>query len=326
MLACAVAVLLAICLLQSFQIVDQKKELSVLQDKTSTNAAQIKALQATVTRLEALKSIYTKEIRTLSEQNSDLAAKQKLEKTFQTGAGIPPSTGKNSKTPLAGMLAEMMNDPDMKKAMQTQQAQLLKTMYAGLLKELNLTPEQNERFHQLLLDQQMQNMERGTALMSKDGDRAALTEQMKADREGMEAQMQELLGTEGFKQYKDYSQALPDRMSMDQFNKQFSDVALNDQQQQQLLQIMKEERVAAGLSDASQADKLNEMMSGGGMDKYLEQQKALNASVLAKASGILNAEQLQSFGTFQTNQLQFQQMGFKMAQKMWGSKTNLTSP
>src|SRR5437870_3738747 len=76
-LACAVTVLLAICLVQSFQISDQKQQITTLRATAGTNAAQIKALQGAVKRMESQKSSYNKEIRNLSEQNSDLAKQKK---------------------------------------------------------------------------------------------------------------------------------------------------------------------------------------------------------------------------------------------------------
>ena len=322
-LASAVTVLLAICLVQSFQISDQKQEITQLREIVSTNATQIKALQAAVTRMKVQKTSYSKEIRNLSEQNSNLASKKKQLEAERNKASEAANTNlQDNKNGLGDMLAEMLKDPEMKKAMEAQQRQIVKTMYGALFKDLKLTPEETDRFTELLLAQQMQNMDVATGFMSKDGDKADLTKKVTARQEETEAQLKELLGDERFTTYKDYTTTLPDRMALDQFKTQFSENALSDQQQQQLLQIMGEERKNMNLTDFSKAENFSQLASAGALEKMMEQQKAANERVYARATELLTPSQLQSFGAFQTNQLQMQQMGFKMAQKMWGSATN----
>ncbi len=320
-LACAAAVLLAICIVQSFEISDQKASIATLNEAAAANRGQIKTLQGAVRRLETLRATYNKEIRNLSEQNSSLATQQKA----LTGATHRTNSGTTMKEGFSGMLAEMMKDPEMKKAMETQQKQMVKMMYAGLAKELKLSPEETDRLNQLLLDRQMQNMDKASELMSQNGDKAELAKEMKDRTEGTESQIKELLGDERFAQYKDYTQTMSDRMALDQFNKQFSDSPLSDQQHQQLLSIMVEERKNAGGPDLSKPENFNLLASGDSLQKFIDQQKTINQQVYARAVNILSAEQLHLFGSFQTNQLELQQMGLKMAQKMWGTNGNTST-
>ncbi|MDB6024875.1 MAG: hypothetical protein JWM68_1098 [Verrucomicrobiales bacterium] len=77
LLACAVVVLLAICLVQSFQISDQKVQLIGVRDIVSTNVRQIKTLEATVNRLESQRILQKKAMRNIVQQNTNLGVPQK---------------------------------------------------------------------------------------------------------------------------------------------------------------------------------------------------------------------------------------------------------
>ncbi len=323
-LGCAVTVLLAICLVQSFQIADQKEQIRVLHAESSTNATQIKNLLVTVKRLEALKSSYSKELRNLSEQNSDLAAKTKqlvAAKRIKNDS-TDPAESKDENNGFGSMIANMLKDPEMRKAMEAQQRQMLKTMYGALYKDLKMTPEQTEQFNDIMLAQQMKAVESAGDWKPLDNEQSDTVKKIKASQEETNQKLKELLGDDGFKTYNDYSTTLPDRMALDQFKNQFSDASLSDQQQQQLLAIMTEERKNSGLKDMSKPENLAQLTSDDTLNKFMEQQQAINDHVLARAGDVLTPQQLQSFGTFQTNMLAMQQVGMKMAQKMWGSKTN----
>jgi len=61
------------------------------------------------------------------------------------------------------------------------------------------------------------------------------------------------------------------------------------------------------------------------MDKYFQQLEQANQRGLQDATAFLTPAQLESLGTFQTDQLKMQQLGMQMAQQMMGGKTNQSS-
>ena len=86
---------------------------------------------------------------------------------------------------------------------------------------------------------------------------------------------------------------------------------------------MKEEKqaVAAATSQPSpgetpDAAQMQAMLSEDGADKALQSQEAVNQQVYERAKEVLSPGQLDSFGKFQTNQLQMMRVGMSMARKL----------
>jgi hypothetical protein len=112
---------------------------------------------------------------------------------------------------------------------------------------------------------------------------------------------------------------------LNQFKQQSgTDYTLTDPQTEALLAIMKEEKknVAATtglpLSDANKDPaKLQALLADGKVDELLQGQDTLSQRVYDRARSILSPDQLNTFGRFQTNQMQMMRMGMSMAKKMF---------
>jgi hypothetical protein len=253
-----------------------------------------------------------------------LAYKAALELTNSYQAPRAPSpvrekTGRGG-NPMSAV-AEMMKDPEMRKAMAQQQKMMLDTMYGSLFKQLQLTPEQTDKFKDLLVEQQMSSMNSGLTFMDQTNttERAELGKKMAEEQKQKEAQIQEFLGDEKFQQYKDYMGTMAERMVLDQFAKQ---TALKPEQMDQLLAAMKEEKENVQINQPISTD------FGGNADfqklagsdefiqKQMEQQEQINQNVLERARQILTPEQYTKFESQLKSQLAMQQLGLKMARKM----------
>jgi hypothetical protein len=230
------------------------------------------------------------------------------------------------------MFKKMMEDPAMREMMRNQQKGMLKSMYGALFKELNLPPDQEKQLIALLLDQQMSGVERASGMFG--GDAAARTNAIaaitQAHKENSD-KIKGLLGEEKFAQYEEYQKSMGDRMVLQQFQQQAAagDAPLRDEQMQQLVQLMKEERARTppviSQDPAVAAANFEKMMNDELLNRQLEWQEAFNRRVSERAAGLLTPEQLKEFSDFQAQQVNMQKVGMKMAREMFGTKEGAPS-
>ena len=82
----------------------------------------------------------------------------------KAAAGATPATKGEGAGAMGKMLGNMLKDPEMRKAMEQQQRLGMEMLYGSLVKQLQLTPEQEKKFKDMLLAQQMENMEQAGAM------------------------------------------------------------------------------------------------------------------------------------------------------------------
>jgi hypothetical protein len=230
---------------------------------------------------------------------------------------------------MAGMYSKMMKDPAMKEMMRTSQKAAMNTMYGSLFKELNLSPEQKEKLTGILLDQQMQTMESAGAVFDKDGkpDIAKIGEAAKDSEKQSDENIKALLGDEKFAQYQEYKKTMGERIQIDQFKQQMegTDSALKDVQVKQLMGMIKEERErnppVISNDPGENVANLEKLVSGDSMEKQMQWQEEINRRVLERAGQVLSPDQLKAYSDFQTQQLNMQKFGMKMAREMFGNKS-----
>jgi hypothetical protein len=203
---------------------------------------------------------------------------------------------------------------------------VLDQLYAPLVKQLNLTPEDAEQFKNLLADNMMKAAEKATSMMGGDSatNRTEMLKTLADEQKVFDEQVRGFLGETGYAQYKDYQQTVGERTQLSQFQQQFAGTenALTDQQTERLLALMKEEKqnVAAATGqplpgNGQDAATMEAMFSGDGVEKLMQTQETLNQRVYERAKEVLSENQLGPFGKFQTNQLQMMRMGMSMAKK-----------
>ena len=246
--------------------------------------------------------------------NASLAA---AETESEKAGGFGKNMGK--------MLSKMMSDPAMKEMMRSQQKTMVNTMYGALFNEMNLTPEERQKFSDLLLDQQTKTMEAGMGLF-EEGGLTNITQAVQARQKESEEQLKALLGEERFAQYQEYQKTVGDRVQLDQLRRQMETAGtpVQDEQLQQLLALTKEERerVPAPFPQDPQAAGANmeRMLSDELMEKQMAWQEEINRRVLERATTVLTPDQLRAYEQFQTQQINMQKLGLKMMQGMFGGQ------
>jgi len=199
---------------------------------------------------------------------------------------------------------------------------LINPVFGNLFNELGLTEDDTEAFKNLLSERMMVGVSAGMKMMTANKEeRAALKDQINQGEEEVDSMINDLLGEEGFKEYEAYKETIEERMALNQFNQQLgmSGAALTSDQNDQLVSIMYEERLAAEKSpdyfDAEDSDPgdFNDEV----IQKSLDQQERINKGTLSRAKKFLNAEQYEKLDLFLINLQRQREMQLKMAQKMF---------
>jgi len=241
------------------------------------------------------------------------------------------------KNPMAAMMkgvGEMFKNPEMKEFVKSQQKTVLSGMldktYAPFFAQLGLTTEQSAALKDLVLNKSLVDASAGMEMMSGEMDatnRTAIFEKAKVEKDGIDAQIKQMLGDDNFRQYEDYQKSIPDRMSIGMFKDQQASGAgaLTPDQAAQLVQAMSDERQKFKFTtDFSDQSKLTSDLAGNftkeKMDQFLQEQEQLNQQYMSRAQSVLSPDQLGSYGKFLTNQLGIQKFGLDMASKMFGAK------
>jgi hypothetical protein len=330
-----------LCVTQRRQISEHKAQITSLQQNLDEKSQQVQDLQIAEQRSAS-------EREELRRKADEYAAKVvQAQQTSSTSAvanalpTAPLTDSQSSSNDLSGFgkaLSKMMSDPEMKKFMQNQQRMMAEQLYNPLVKQLSLTPDEAAKFKDLIVSNQMNGAAQATALMGSDSTNRveAMASITQAQKDSDEA-MKEFLGDARYAQYKDYQTTVGERTVLNMFQQQNAGTAnaLSDQQTDQLLGFMKDERqnvaTATGQplpgSGDDQIASLQAMTSPEQMQKLLDSQETVNDRVYDRAREVLSPDQLQSFGQFQTNQLQMMRMGMAMASKMFGAqKSDAATP
>jgi hypothetical protein len=164
-------------------------------------------------------------------------------------AGSQPDRSQTTEATLAGMmptLAAFMDRPEMQRMMAFQQKSAIDRRFAGLFKQMNLSPEQQERFKALLLERELSATD-AMLVAAKNGFNVMQNpEQIQklavASQSESEAQIKELLGDAAYAQYQDYRRTEPQRSTVAQLqqNLGYTDTPLTLTQSTQLTRILAE--------------------------------------------------------------------------------------
>ena len=225
------------------------------------------------------------------------------------------------------MIGKMMKDPAMREMMREQQKAMINMMYGGLFKELNLSPEEKDKFKELLTESQMGKVAAAQGLLGGQQDEAttAAAKQAVADaKKQADADIKALLGEGRYAQYEDYQKNVGERMQLDQLKNQLAgeNVPLRDEQNAQLLQIMKEEKLALPPAISTEQSEMpsKDTFTAQKMDEQLKWMEQYNQRVGERAKSVLTPEQFINYQKFQEQQASMQKLGMQMARQMFGGE------
>ncbi len=228
-------------------------------------------------------------------------------------------------------LANMVKSPQIQEFMKTAMASTVDKVYAKLFADLHLTPEQTSALKQLLIAKNTAGMDSGAEMLSDKMTAAQLKqlgEQIAAEKAGVDNQIKDLLGTDGFAAYQAYDKNYLDRTTVSGpagFEDQLAGgLELTADQREQLVQAMADARqnfkFTADYSNKSKlATGMAAMYSDENINRYQQEQEKLDELCAARAQTILSPEQLAAFQKFLSNRLAMGAMSLKMGAKVLGA-------
>ena len=303
-------ILAAVCGLQAFQKSGLDRRVASLEGSLREKETLEQGARARLERITRQKEAFKRRAELL-------AAELKTNRVALASHIARGASGKKDQTSLGDALTKMMSDPEMKKALRSQQDTLLDSAYASLFKIMGLSSNETTSLKNMLLDEQIKETEHSIALLrpglGKAGQTNALNE-IAGLRTAFDAKLKDFLGDARYAQYVDYNQAVAQRVALEQLTQQLatSSSPITDEQGQQLLQLMAEEQRGmpalfnpndpVGIAEAASLQSLSE-------DKMNEVLLAIEESdqrVLQRAADILTADQLQGLSTLLAAQHQMQ--------------------
>jgi len=226
--------------------------------------------------------------------------------------------------PMAG-LAQMLKNPGMKEMIRAQQKGQHEMLYGSLFKCLQLPADAMDKFKELLLDRQMALVDSSMDLMSGMAtaeEKKAAGEKIKELTAAYDAQVKELLGDENYGIYKAYEETQAERMQVSLFKGSLSTAdQLSDEQEDSLIRAMHEARSGFTFSvpDVNNQHAADpSQFTPEGIEKILADSARLQEQYVAKAAEVLTPAQLEQFKANQKQQQAMQEMGMRMATKMFG--------
>jgi hypothetical protein len=342
LLAVTTVALGALCVVQSQKAATQQVQTAALRGELEAKSLQMETLQV------AQQGAERQRVKLAAEAEA-LAAQLQAHKIAATKATAPApalltapaaaakENGDEDKGGLGTMVSKMMSNPEGRQFMRDQQRMMIDQSYGTLIKQMGLTPEEADKFKDMLADNTMKGAEKAFAAFGGAGatNSAEALKGLTTQQETFDAQLKDLLGDTRYAQYKDYSETLGDRVMLNQFKLQAgSDYNLSDPQSEALLNFMKEERKSVAAStglpmggNSKDPAKLQAMMSAEKVDEIIQAQQTVSQRVYERARTILSPEQLQTLGRFQTNQLQMTRMGMSMMRTLISpQRTSTTTP
>jgi hypothetical protein len=305
--------------------------------KTSDARAEAAAARQKLTEMES--SVAQQEERTAALQSRlhDTQAKAvaKAEEVTQISQALTNRVQTQTNAKAANPFGEMFKNKEMKEMIKSQQKTVLGGMidknYGPYFASLNLNPEQSSALKDLILNRGLVDAELGMSMMSSDNDpakRKELMDKTKADRDAVNGQIKDFLGTDNYAQFETYEKSIPDRMSLNMYKDQQGSGlgALNPDQEAQLIQAMADERqnfkFTTDFSDQSKfSGDLASYFTDEKIEQYQKEMEDLHQQYLERAKTILTPEQLDPFTKFLKSQRELQKAGFKMAMTMFGQKS-----
>ncbi len=223
-------------------------------------------------------------------------------------------------TNFAARMTAMAQDPQFKEMMRNQQKMMVGQMYRGLDKHLNLPTEKMDALKDLLSERQMALAEAGLAMLSGKGLVKETAEKAKATKSDYDSKIEQLLGAQDYPVFKQFEDTQGERMQVQMFKGNLSsDNALTDQQQEDLIAALYQERQSmpalSKLSHNQAPDPA--MFSEENIAQLTKELEDLQQRYTESAAKVLTPAQMEQFTKFQTQWQSMQTFGLKMAAKMF---------
>jgi len=266
----------------------QARQIALAQEQLQRATRALEAQDASINELQRQNVAMLDETRAQEQALQQLRARQKIaaaNKSARATSGNPTSTS---------VLSAQLADPVAREALRQHFMGVAKTRYQALVQELKLSPEEADKFYAIWADAGVHNLDTTTAV--NEGKMPA-TEAHHVDWTN---QVHDLLGDENFVQFTEYNANFPGRTIIQQLQEQLGDSQLNDDQRSRLLAIIRTEPYTTTAALAGDFD-ISSLTSQEELDRRYQRQVEVTRRLLTQAAELLSPEQLDAWGTMNTN-------------------------
>lgn len=242
----------------------------------------------------------------------------------------PPDQPRGNRRNGPGNFMAMMDRPEVQRMVALQQKAALDSRYSSLFKELALTPDQLDKFKDLLVEKRTAMMdvmaaarEQGINPRSNPEAFAKLTKDAQAE---IDANIRSTLGETGFSEYQNYEKTIPQRNVVNQLEQRlsYSPTPLTSQQSDQMIAIL-----AATTKSSSNANGVPAPLTqiGNGLAAtFGSGGTRITDATISQAVGVLAAPQVDALRQLQQEQQAQAALSSQMRNRFQGSGTTTTSP
>jgi hypothetical protein len=216
----------------------------------------------------------------------------------------PPADGQRFRgRPDFRSFANAMANPEVQKLMAVQQKAALDSRYASLFKQLQLNPDDLEKFKNLLVEKQTAVMDVMAAARAEGltgpASRDQLQQLVQSAQAEVDNSIKASLGDAAYAQYQTYEATLPERNVVTQLDTRlsYSSTPLTDAQSAQLVQLLAQ-NAPANANAGNGTGGLGQLLGRGGAGGSTP----ITNEVVAQAQSVLNALQLAALQSLQTEQ------------------------
>ena len=276
-----------------------RENLSLRQQQT--------ALTSQVQELQQQQTESSNRLASLSEENQRLASGQntsELLKMRAQVAALRQSATSAGNGPSSSAITKMMNDPTMREYIHQQQLRMIKERYASFFKEMNLSPEDADKFTGLLGDAYLKGTDMASSgALGDPNQQGSVTNAFK----DLTGEIKNLLGPDGYSRYEDYNKTIPGQALVKMLDQQLSDNSLTAEQTSQLIQVVKQQPFSSTHGIAGDFDPA---FSGSQetIDAHVQQIMDSNQGILDQAASFLSSNQLSTLSLVLSNSLDAQKV------------------
>lgn len=224
----------------------------------------------------------------------------------------------------------LMEHPEIQKLMAVQQKGALDARYAGLFKNLHLTPEQLEKFKNLLVEKQTSMMDVLAAARAQGinprSDPDAFRKLVGDAQAELDSNIKATIGDAAYGQYKDYENTLPQRTTVNQLEQRlsYSQTPLSDTQAEQLVQVLANNSPTRPAQDSVRNNVLAAM--GPGVQATFGTGTRITDAALNQAAGVLTGPQIDALKDIQTEQQAQAKVAQAIRQQFNGQQNQAATP
>jgi RNA polymerase sigma factor (sigma-70 family) len=196
----------------------QQREVSKLRQQNETYAqqqARQDALSAQVQQLQQERDQTSNALASAKEENATLRKHptEVLKLRGEVGALRDEKAQLGATTPLS----KLMSTPEARALVREQQKVGMSMLYKQLAQQLKLTPDQTDKFNDLLADHVMQDIDYVTAAIRDKTPPDQLNQLFASDNASLNQNIQNLLGADVITQYQDFTKNLLANLTAQQF-------------------------------------------------------------------------------------------------------------